>query len=69
MNLTNYIAAYFGGNKSAFARQMGVNPQQVTKWIKDKWIVDNHTLYSPRRPLKPEDSVPENITGGGSAEG
>lgn len=55
MSLTDYIAAYFGGNKSAFARHMGVNPQQVTKWINDGWIVDNHRLYSPRR------DVPENI--------
>ncbi|SMB46735.1 conserved hypothetical protein [Serratia proteamaculans] len=61
MTLTDYIASYFGGNKSAFARHMDVNPQQVTKWINDGWIVDNHMLYSPRR------DVPENITGGGSA--
>ncbi|EJD6708941.1 hypothetical protein M0K91_RS23515 [Serratia marcescens] len=63
MTLTDYIAAYFGGNKSAFARHMAVNPQQVTKWVADGWIVDNHTLYSPRR------TVPENISGGGSSEG
>ncbi|BEO75157.1 MULTISPECIES: hypothetical protein [Serratia] len=63
MTLTDYIAAYFGGNKSAFARHMAVNPQQVTKWVADGWIVDNHTLYSPRR------TVPENVSGGGSAEG
>ncbi|HGW6120621.1 hypothetical protein AB6V67_03495 [Serratia marcescens] len=62
MTLTDYIAAYFGGNKSAFARHMAVNPQQVTKWVADGWIVDNHTLYSPRR------TVPENITSANTAE-
>ncbi|MCK1117835.1 hypothetical protein MX040_00350 [Serratia marcescens] len=56
MTLTDYIAAYFGGNKSAFARHMAVNPQQVTKWVADGWIVDNHMLYSPRR------EIPENIS-------
>ena len=43
-----------------------VNPQQVTKWVNDGWVVDNHTLYSPRRSV-PELTVPENVNGGGSA--
>ena len=63
MIIEDYIAAYFGGNKSAFARHMDVNPQQVTKWVNDGWIIVNHTLYSPRR------TVPENVSGGGSAGG
>ncbi|HCF7883749.1 TPA: hypothetical protein NIU34_000917 [Klebsiella oxytoca] len=61
MTIEDYISLYFQGNKSAFARHMGVNPQQVTKWVNDGWIAKNHTLYSPRR------TVPENVTGGGSA--
>ncbi|HBE9079103.1 hypothetical protein ABQ313_21070 [Serratia fonticola] len=61
--LKGYIDFYFDGNRSAFARHMGATPQQVTKWINGEWIVINHHLYSPRR----EGSVPENITGGGSA--
>lgn len=62
MPLTDYIAAYFGGNKAAFARHMNKTPQQVTKWVNGGWIVVNHMLYSPRG------SVPENVSGGGSAE-
>ncbi|MDI3359761.1 hypothetical protein QQF21_17155 [Lelliottia sp. V89_10] len=54
MDLNEYINQNFGGNKAEFARKMEVNPQQVTKWIRDGWIVVGHILYSPRR------SVPEN---------
>lgn len=54
MSLTEYINLYFSGNKAEFARRMEVNPQQVTKWVNDGWIVEGHILYSPRR------SVPEN---------
>ncbi|HEJ9146321.1 TPA: hypothetical protein ACGCBI_002843 [Serratia marcescens] len=63
MSLLDYIKANFNGNQSEFARFMGVSRQKVNGWIADGWIVDNHTLYSPRR------TVPENISGGGSAEG
>lgn len=66
MTIEEYISLHFQGNKSAFARHMEVNPQQVTKWVNDGWIVENHTLYSPRRQL-PELTVPENVAGGGSA--
>ncbi|MCD9436951.1 hypothetical protein LVA97_31415, partial [Klebsiella pneumoniae] len=64
--IDEYVDYYFNGNKSAFARHMEVNPQQVTKWVNDGWVVDNHTLYSPRRSV-PELTVPENVNGGGSA--
>lgn len=47
MTIDEYVDYYFNGNKSAFARHMEVNPQQVTKWVNDGWVVDNHTLYSP----------------------
>ncbi|HIA9766885.1 TPA: hypothetical protein ACWSP4_003100 [Klebsiella pneumoniae] len=66
MTIDEYVDCYFNGNKSAFARHMEVNPQQVTKWVNDGWVVDNHTLYSPRRSV-PELTVPENVNGGGSA--
>lgn len=65
MTIDEYVDYYFNGNKSAFARHMEVNPQQVTKWVNDGWVVDNHTLYSPRRSV-PELTVPENVNGGGS---
>lgn len=51
MHLTDYIAAYFGGNKAAFARHMDVHPQQVTKWINDGWAIMDGRLYSPRRDI------------------
>lgn len=51
MPLESYIAVFFGGNQAEFARHMGVNKQQVTKWLKDKWIVMNGSLYSPRRSI------------------
>lgn len=51
MALTEYIRLRFGGNKAAFARHMGVNPQQVTKWINDEWIVVANKLYAPRREV------------------
>ncbi len=66
MTIDEYVDYYFNGNKSAFARHMEVNPQQVTKWVNDGWVVDNHTLYSPRRSV-PELTAPENVNGGGSA--
>lgn len=51
MTLADYIAANFCGNKAAFARHMRVNPQQVTKWINDEWIVAGNKLYAPRREI------------------
>lgn len=60
--LLGYIDFYHNGSQADFARHMGVTPQQVTKWINGGWVVVNHELFSPRR------SVPENISGGRSAE-
>ncbi|WOL24260.1 hypothetical protein fHeYen801_050c [Yersinia phage fHe-Yen8-01] len=54
MPLVEYININFGGNKSAFARHMEVNPQQVTKWVNDEWIVVGNTLYAPRREIQNE---------------
>ena len=51
MPLTDFIAANFGGNNSEFARFMGVNRQQVTRWINERWIVVGNSLYSPRREI------------------
>lgn len=59
--LSDYIDFYHNGNQSDFARHMGVNRQQVTKWLNGGWVVINHQLYSPQR------DVPEFVTGGGSA--
>ncbi|MGY5367948.1 hypothetical protein ACXGQP_11405 [Enterobacter oligotrophicus] len=43
-----------GENTQETKANIEVNPQQVTKWINDEWIVAGHIPYSPRR------SVPEN---------
>jgi len=51
VKIVDYIDLYFEGNKSAFARRMNVTPQQVTKWVRDGWIILDGQLYSPRREL------------------
>ncbi|MGG8042492.1 helix-turn-helix domain-containing protein [Klebsiella aerogenes] len=52
MKLTEYIDKYYGGNKSEFARENGVMPQQVNNWVNGDYIVIAGVLYSPRRELK-----------------
>ena len=50
-SLEDYIGRVYGGNKEAFARANGVLGQQVSKWVKSKFIVVNDALYSKRREL------------------
>ena len=54
VSLSRYIKLKFNGNKAAFARHMGVLPQQVTKWINGGWLVADEQLYSPRREVNKE---------------
>jgi hypothetical protein len=50
--LRDYIKRCHGGNNAAFARAMGLkNPQSVTPWIRDGWIVFEGKLYSPKRDI------------------
>lgn len=58
LTLTDYIAIHHQGNQSDFARHMGVNRQQVTKWIKGGWIVVNGKLYSPQREIPENNESP-----------
>ena len=62
MDLIDYIKKYYGGNKSAFARDLEtengteVLPQQVQKWIKAGCRVfeeddGNFWLYHPTREI------------------
>ncbi|EAP6683612.1 hypothetical protein DXM81_17190, partial [Salmonella enterica] len=51
MPLIDYIKKYYNGNQASFARLTGVQPAQVTQWLDKKFIVVDHTLYSPRRKL------------------
>lgn len=58
MSLTEYIDKNFDGNKSAFARHMGVDAQAVNKWLRAEWFVstteDGKTnLSSVRREIPP----------------
>lgn len=52
MELIDFIQKHYGGNKAAFAKAQGVQPQQVTQWINKGFIVVGGVLYSPRRELK-----------------
>ncbi|EIW6162742.1 hypothetical protein MF451_003739 [Salmonella enterica subsp. enterica serovar Saintpaul] len=55
MPVREYIALHYGGNQALFAKAQGTNPQAVTRWIRDDFIVVRDTVYSPRRALvKPE---------------
>ena len=51
MKLREFIDKNFQGSQTTFARVQGVNPQQVTRWLKEGYIVSENTLYSPRREL------------------
>lgn len=51
MPVKDYIVLHYGGNQARFAQAQGANPQAVTRWIKENFIVVNHTVYSPRRTL------------------
>ena len=53
MELTEYIDKNYGGNKTEFARAVGVKPPQVHQWIEMKCIVVDGVMYSPRRELPP----------------
>ena len=51
MPVKDYIALHYGGNQALFAKAQGTNPQSVTRWIKENFIVVRDTVYSPRRSL------------------
>lgn len=49
--LKDYIAEFYGSNVD-FAEANGVTKQQVSNWIRDKYIVVDNVLYSQRREIK-----------------
>ena len=51
VSLRDYIKAEYNGNNSQFARQIGVQPAQVTQWLVKEFIVVDDALYSRRRDL------------------
>lgn len=51
MELIEYINKYYGGNKAAFARAMGVPKQSVNTWISSGYIVYRGAIYSKRRDI------------------
>lgn len=51
MPLQEYIDKYYNGNKSEFARAMGVRRDVPARWIKEGWIAIGSVLYGPQREL------------------
>ena len=47
--LNEYIKKFFKGDRKEFANYLGVNRQQVDKWIRNDFIVYEQALYSKRR--------------------
>jgi len=54
LTLKEYIDEKYEGFQIAFAYAQGVQPAQVTQWLKKEFIVIDDTLYSKRRDLKIE---------------
>lgn len=55
MKISDYIEKYYAGNKSEFARAVGVRRDVPRRWIDDGWIVIDNKLYSPQR------DIPDNV--------
>lgn len=51
MLLEPYIKKFYNNVKGDFAESEGVQPAQVTQWIKKGFMVVNHELMSHRRYL------------------
>jgi hypothetical protein len=49
--LPEYIHKFYGNYKTGFAKEMGVPPAQITKWIVKGYIVSNGVMYSARRKM------------------
>ena len=50
ISIERHIKLKYGGNKARFARRMDVFPQQVTKWIKKGFVIDqDECIYSKRK--------------------
>jgi DNA-binding transcriptional regulator YdaS (Cro superfamily) len=50
--LNDYITNHYAGKRIAMAADVGVEPSQVTQWLKRKYIVVDGMLYSSRRRVK-----------------
>lgn len=57
MSLTEYIDAYYNGSQAAFARDIGVSSQAVSKMKAQGFIVVDGAIWSMRRVL-PDPSLP-----------
>ncbi|TAI92991.1 hypothetical protein EG332_22395, partial [Pectobacterium versatile] len=51
MDITRHIDINYGGVQAKFAKELGVNPQQVTKWIANKYVIIDGIIYSPLRSI------------------
>lgn len=54
MDIISYVNMKYAGNQAEFARDMGVQRQMVTQWIKAGFIVYDGQLYSPRKFVVPQ---------------
>lgn len=59
LTLRDHIDKYHGGNQSDFARTIEVSKQQITKWLKNKVIMVNGSMYYPVKVNRKVDSIDE----------
>ncbi|EPP7097957.1 hypothetical protein [Klebsiella michiganensis] len=49
MDMIDFINQTYGGVRARFAKDAQVTPQQLTKWIKNNYIIINKVIYRPLR--------------------
>ncbi|MBA0176925.1 hypothetical protein [Pectobacterium carotovorum] len=64
MDIARHIDIYYGGVQAKFAKELGVNPQQVTKWIANKYVIIDGIIYSPLRSMEQFSRSNESIIDG-----
>lgn len=53
MKIEDYIKRHYNGSQAAFARDIGVSSQAVSKMKQNGFIIQGMTIYSARRKLPP----------------
>lgn len=60
MPVTEFIRQEYAGRQVDFARAVGVNPQQVTKWVNGEFVItDDGYIIQPRIVKKLDIKKPE----------
>lgn len=52
MTVLEYINKYYGGSRVDFAIAQGVQPAQVSSWLRQDIIIRNHKMYIPEKLKK-----------------